>query len=199
MARSFSVEDLLARRPMDESSELHALFHRLNNQLGIILAHAELLEAKVPDAMNRARARQVVASALESHAILTDENAIETVTTMSIEEVIKGPLHGDTFEVIEPGGLYRDRGTFIPGIPRFQDGERSLLFLVKTAAGWRVRNIALGKFSFATELGRTYTVQYTDSLVPANWQSAPSFIGDGSIVTITDPTRQMRFYRVLVQ
>ncbi|OFV89659.1 MAG: hypothetical protein A3H95_14210 [Acidobacteria bacterium RIFCSPLOWO2_02_FULL_64_15] len=66
MARSFSVEDLLARRPMDESPERHALFHRLNNQLGIILAHAELLEAKVPDAMNRARAGQIVASALEA-------------------------------------------------------------------------------------------------------------------------------------
>jgi hypothetical protein len=51
---------------MDDSPDLHALFHRLNNQLGIILAHAELLEAKVPDAMNRARAGQVVASALEA-------------------------------------------------------------------------------------------------------------------------------------
>jgi hypothetical protein len=51
---------------MDPSSALSLLFHRLNNQLGIILAHAELLEAKVPDAMNRARAGQVVASALEA-------------------------------------------------------------------------------------------------------------------------------------
>ena len=34
---------------MDESPELRLLFHRLNNQLGIILAHAELLEAKAPD------------------------------------------------------------------------------------------------------------------------------------------------------
>ena len=33
---------------MDESPELRLLFHRLNNQLGIILAHAELLEAKPP-------------------------------------------------------------------------------------------------------------------------------------------------------
>ena len=44
-SRSFSVEELLARGPMDESPELRLLFHRLNNQLGIILAHAELLEA----------------------------------------------------------------------------------------------------------------------------------------------------------
>ena len=52
-----TVEELLARRPMDdESPELRLLFHRLNNQLGIILAHAELLQAKAADEMNRARA-----------------------------------------------------------------------------------------------------------------------------------------------
>jgi hypothetical protein len=51
---------------MDESPELHRLFHRLNNQLGIILAHAELLEAKAGDDANRARAAQVVSSTLEA-------------------------------------------------------------------------------------------------------------------------------------
>ena len=61
-----SVEQLLARAVMDESPELRTLFHRLNNQLGIILAHAELHEAKAPDDMNRARAAQVVAGALDA-------------------------------------------------------------------------------------------------------------------------------------
>ena len=42
------------------------LFHRLNNQLGIILANAELLEAKLPDDTARARASLVVTSALEA-------------------------------------------------------------------------------------------------------------------------------------
>ena len=51
---------------MDELPELRLLFHRLNNQLGIILAHAELLEAKAPDDIHRARAAQVVAGALEA-------------------------------------------------------------------------------------------------------------------------------------
>lgn len=51
---------------MDELPELGLLFHRLNNQLGIILAHAELLEAKSPDNIQRARASQVVASVLEA-------------------------------------------------------------------------------------------------------------------------------------
>lgn len=47
-------------------SELQVLFHRLNNQLGIILAHAELLESKAADDANRARASQVVASVLDA-------------------------------------------------------------------------------------------------------------------------------------
>jgi hypothetical protein len=45
---------------------LRVLFHRLNNQLGIILAHAELLELKSPDEADRARASQIVATALEA-------------------------------------------------------------------------------------------------------------------------------------
>jgi hypothetical protein len=47
-----------------QGQDLQALFHRLNNQLGIVLAHAELLEAKAADAANRERAAQIVASAL---------------------------------------------------------------------------------------------------------------------------------------
>jgi hypothetical protein len=72
MARPATVEELLARRPMDESPELRLLFHRLNNQLGIILAHAELLEAKAPDDMNRARAAQVVSGALEAMSTIKE-------------------------------------------------------------------------------------------------------------------------------
>ena len=66
MPRAFSVEELLARGPMDELPELRLLFHRLNNQLGIILAHAELLESKATDDVHRARAAQVVSSTLEA-------------------------------------------------------------------------------------------------------------------------------------
>ena len=66
MRRPFSADELIARGPMDESPELRLLFHRLNNQLGIILAHAELLESKATDELHRARAAQVVQSALEA-------------------------------------------------------------------------------------------------------------------------------------
>ena len=46
--------------------QLRLLFHQLNNQLGIVLAHAELLEAKSPDTPLRARAEQVVKSVLDA-------------------------------------------------------------------------------------------------------------------------------------
>ncbi len=52
--------------PALDDVDLRTLFHRLNNQLGVVLAHAELLEAKAPDPANRARAAQVVAATLEA-------------------------------------------------------------------------------------------------------------------------------------
>jgi hypothetical protein len=55
-----------ARTSVDEPPDLGLLFHRLNNQLGIILANAELLEAKVSDETTRARASQVIASVLDA-------------------------------------------------------------------------------------------------------------------------------------
>ncbi len=51
---------------MEDTAALRLLFHRLNNQLGIILSHAELLEAKAADEMSRSRAAQVVTSVLEA-------------------------------------------------------------------------------------------------------------------------------------
>ena len=51
---------------MEPPVDLRLLFHRLNNQLGIILANAELLEAKATDEQNRARASQLVTSALDA-------------------------------------------------------------------------------------------------------------------------------------
>jgi hypothetical protein len=46
--------------------DLTKLFHLLNNQLGIILANAELLEHRLAEDTHRARAGQVVSSALEA-------------------------------------------------------------------------------------------------------------------------------------
>ena len=49
-----------------DPAELRQLFHALNNQLGIILSHAELLEAKAQDERQKARASQVVLATVEA-------------------------------------------------------------------------------------------------------------------------------------
>ena len=54
------------RQALVVDPDVRLLLHRLNNQLGIILAHAELLEAKAVDDVNRARAGQVVSSVLDA-------------------------------------------------------------------------------------------------------------------------------------
>jgi hypothetical protein len=51
---------------VDDRPELRLLFHRLNNQLGVVLAHAELLEAKLTDEAQRSRASHVVGGVLEA-------------------------------------------------------------------------------------------------------------------------------------
>lgn len=52
------------------------LFHRLNNQLGIILANAELLESRLQEQdRNRARAAQIVASAIDAISTVQDITA----------------------------------------------------------------------------------------------------------------------------
>jgi len=46
--------------------DLPVLFHRLNNQLGIILACAELVELKAVDDVSRTRASEIVAKVLDA-------------------------------------------------------------------------------------------------------------------------------------
>jgi len=55
--------------PQARSTDLRGLFHELNNQLSVILAHAELMEAKAADSAQRARASQVITAALEAMSV----------------------------------------------------------------------------------------------------------------------------------
>jgi len=80
-----SALELLIGRPMDESPELRLLFHRLNNQLGVILSHAELLEIKARDDMSRARASQVVSGVLEALTIIKDLRSLTARLSLAEE------------------------------------------------------------------------------------------------------------------
>ena len=64
-----------------ERPELRTLLHQLNNQLGIILANAELLEAKLEDGASRARASQIVTSAVDGIGTARDIRRRTTEST----------------------------------------------------------------------------------------------------------------------
>jgi hypothetical protein len=73
-------DDMLAAHDAEtqhaiSDDSLRSLFHRLNNQLGIVLANAELLESRVPDEPAKARAAQVVDSALQAMATVREIRA----------------------------------------------------------------------------------------------------------------------------
>ncbi len=56
------------RLKVADTPDVERLFHQLNNQLGIVLANAELLEVRATDDPTRSRAAQVVSSALDAMA-----------------------------------------------------------------------------------------------------------------------------------
>ena len=58
--------------PKTDPAEVTRLFHRLNNQLGVVLANAELLESRLTSEPERARAALVVSGALEAIAMVKE-------------------------------------------------------------------------------------------------------------------------------
>jgi PKD repeat protein len=56
-------------------------------------------------------------------------------------------------------------------------------------------------FYFATDAGKSYTIQYKDSLDATNWQTAQTIPGDGSTNTFVAPVSDalQRFFRLSVQ
>jgi hypothetical protein len=123
--------------------------------LAIALASQAAFAASFIVPNDRSFARQtgviVIASPLASRTERTAGDFVETITTLSIERVIKGKA-GDTIDLYEPGGTYDDLSVTIAGVPRLRDGDRYLLFLVRTDGRWHIRDLALGSFRFATDI-----------------------------------------------
>ena len=55
--------------------------------------------------------------------------------------------------------------------------------------------------SIQTEPGKTYALQYADSLSALNWQNLPGITGDGTVKTVTNsaPNVTQRYYRLIEQ
>src|SRR5438105_6238231 len=132
----------------------------------------------VPDdrALVRASKAVVIATAGESRSQWTSGGWIETVTTMRVDEAIRGLLHdGDTFEVRELGGTVGTMSYIVPGAPQYARGVRVLLFLETNDRGaWCAKNMAVGKFDFANDArGRQLLLRDGSELFGWNAAGAP--------------------------
>jgi len=94
----------------------------------------------------------VIATAVESHSELRDDQRIVTVATLRVERVLKGSV-GESVQLVELGGSVGNRVTLIPGSPRYEDGKRYLVFLRKNnLCEWMTYGFSLGKFEFTSDL-----------------------------------------------
>src|SRR5579864_3914212 len=103
----------------------------------------------------------VVGEPITSYSQLNRDGGIETVTLFSVSETIVGELISSHIEIHEPGGSYDGRVMYIPGVPRFQPGQQSILFLRRTPLEtWAVTDLALGKFDLMDDAyGQTIAVR----------------------------------------
>jgi len=94
----------------------------------------------------------VIGNALVSYSQLNDRGGIDTVTSISVEEVIKGSGISGTINVVEPGGVVGNHASILSGVPKFTEGQRMLLFLKQTGKErWAATELVLGKFTFTNE------------------------------------------------
>ena len=104
------------------------------------------------DLVHRADAIAVV-TAGESHAEVTPDGRYVTVVSLTVGERIKGDLAPDAIQLVEPGGIVGDRGTIIPGSPRYEAGKSYLVFLLKTKQGaWATYGLQLGQFELTIDI-----------------------------------------------
>jgi hypothetical protein len=125
-------------------------------------AHAASFLVPSDRALVTASTAIVVATAGESHGRWAPGGWIETVTELRVEEVIKGPIDaGETIRVTELGGIVGDVGYAVAGSPRYEKGQRVLLFLETNDRGeWVAKNMAVGKFDPASDFrGRRLLVR----------------------------------------
>lgn len=121
----------------------------------LVAASAHAATFVVPDdkALIESSKAIVVATAGPSHSRWSDGGWIETVTTMRVDEAVKGPFRaGESFAIVELGGIVDGIGYLVPGSPRYSEGERVVVFAETNSRGsWVTKAMAVGAFAFASD------------------------------------------------
>jgi len=83
---------------------------------------------------------------------------ISTITTLQVDEILKGNSNGNSIEITYPGGEVGDVGEIYSHMPRFHDNEEVVVFLQKDKKNsrFKVVNGEEGKLSIIND-GKTNT------------------------------------------
>ena len=113
-----------------------------------------------PDRFEIERATAIVVGRVAGSRVEVSRFGIETVTTIAVEEAIKGETDR-VVDVHTPGGTLGDETRLIPGVPVFADGERVLLLLFQRGDGaYVISDLGLGTFRFVRDaIGRELAVR----------------------------------------
>jgi hypothetical protein len=94
----------------------------------------------------------VTGTVIDGYARRAANGLIETVTSVAIDERLKGDGDARTIDVALPGGAVGGERMSVSGVPRFSAGERVLLFLDRNKQGeWTTIAFALGAFRFGRD------------------------------------------------
>jgi hypothetical protein len=113
-----------------------------------------------PDRFEIERASAIVVGRVLGTHVESSRFGIETVTTIALEEAIKGKP-GSVVDVHAPGGTLGDETRLVPAVPTFTDGERVLLLLFQRDDGaYVISDLGLGTFRFVRDAaGRELAVR----------------------------------------
>lgn len=120
----------------------------------IALAGAALVFKKDVDTMDEAAdliVMGVVKGSYSQKMNIKEGKMVFTFTTLLVEKVIKGnPVSEVTIR--EAGGEFDNKVTFVPGVPKFSEGERVIVYLRSLGNGnYNVYGMSQGKFSIVKE------------------------------------------------
>jgi len=105
-----------------------------------------------PDRFEIERASAIIVGRVLGSHVERSRYGIETVTTIALEEAIKGDP-GSVVQVQEPGGTLGDETRLVPGAPTFSNGDRVLLLLYQRDDGsYAVSDLGLGSFRFIDDV-----------------------------------------------
>ena len=99
------------------------------------------------------KAQAIVIGTVEGSYVRQTDLTIETTYEIRVERPLKGTAgaRNELLRVVSPGGFIEGvGGVDVAGAPRFQQGDRVLLFLTRNGAQWQTTDLTLGKFRFVT-------------------------------------------------